>query len=170
MKKCSQCKSNLPLQEFSKNKTKSDGLSNWCKFCQRSYYKQYRLANKQSLNEKTKAWRKENPEAANKINQRWIDKNRSSWRAYKRQSQRKRRALKSEPYKEQQVLSTFGNICYLCGKEIDLNAPRQAGRIGWQMGLQIDHVVPLSKGGVDTLENVRPAHGLCNIKKKDRIV
>jgi len=35
-------------------------------------------------------------------------------------------------------------------------------------GLQIDHVIPIVKGGPDTLNNVRPAHGLCNIKKKDK--
>jgi len=34
------------------------------------------------------------------------------------------------------------------------------------MGLHIDHVMPLSKGGPDTLENVRPAHGSCNVKKQ----
>jgi 5-methylcytosine-specific restriction endonuclease McrA len=31
--------------------------------------------------------------------------------------------------------------------------------------LHIDHVYPLSKGGLDTLENVRPSHGKCNIVK-----
>lgn len=168
MKRCGRCNNSVSLQEFSKNKTRADGLSNWCKPCQRSYYKQYRMLNKQALNEKTKAWRKANPESANRINQRWVEKNRSAWRGYKRQSERKRRAVESKPYKEQEVLFMFGTICHLCGKEIDLTAPRQAGKIGWQMGLQIDHVVPLSKGGADTLENVRPAHGLCNIKKKDR--
>jgi len=31
--------------------------------------------------------------------------------------------------------------------------------------LHIDHLVPLAKGGSDTLENVRPAHGICNLRK-----
>jgi 5-methylcytosine-specific restriction endonuclease McrA len=46
-----------------------------------------------------------------------------------------------------------------------MSAPRKVGQDGWEHGLHIDHVYPLSKGGLDTLENVRPAHGKCNIVK-----
>ena len=46
-----------------------------------------------------------------------------------------------------------------------MNAPRQTGLDGWENGLQIDHLIPISKGGPDTLINVRPTHGLCNLRK-----
>lgn len=67
------------------------------------------------------------------------------------------------------VLETYGSICHLCNEEIDITLPRQAGMPGWENGLQIDHVIPLSKGGDDTLENVRPSHGKCNIRKHNKI-
>lgn len=82
---------------------------------------------------------------------------------------KKRRALKlgneHSEYKEQEVLDTYGTDCYLCKEPINLEAPRVAGVDGWEKGLHIDHVIPIIKGGPDTLENVRPSHALCNISK-----
>ena len=37
------------------------------------------------------------------------------------------------------------------------------------MGLTVDHVIPLSKGGSDELENLRPAHWICNNRKSDKV-
>jgi len=82
---------------------------------------------------------------------------------------RKRRALKrnngQQAYSEFQVLELYGTNCHLCNLPIDLQAPRSTGEQGWQSGLHIDHVIPISQGGPDTLSNVRPAHGLCNISR-----
>jgi 5-methylcytosine-specific restriction endonuclease McrA len=63
------------------------------------------------------------------------------------------------------VIATYGSNCHLCNKAIDLKASRKVGAGGWELSLHIDHVLPLSKGGDDTLENVRPAHAQCNLTK-----
>jgi 5-methylcytosine-specific restriction endonuclease McrA len=88
-----------------------------------------------------------------------------------REHARRRRARKLdngvEYYTESQVLELYGTDCYLCNGPIDLEAARRAGQEGWQFSLHVDHVQPLSKGGPDSLANVRPAHGLCNLKKHD---
>lgn len=76
--------------------------------------------------------------------------------------------LASERYTLQQVFDKWGIDCHLCQKPIDLTAPRRVGRKGWENGLHIDHLISLSNGGSDALDNVRPAHGYCNIKKGNR--
>lgn len=86
-------------------------------------------------------------------------------RARERSKNRSRRAKIAMPYNELQVIALYGGDCYLCGLGIDFTAPRRTGIEGWENGLHIDHLVPLAKGGVDTLENVRPTHGLCNLRK-----
>jgi 5-methylcytosine-specific restriction endonuclease McrA len=86
-------------------------------------------------------------------------------RASERSKSRRRRAKITNDYNELQVIAIYGNNCYLCGLSIDFMAPRKCGVKGWEHGLHIDHLVPIAKGGSDTLENVRPAHGLCNLKK-----
>jgi 5-methylcytosine-specific restriction endonuclease McrA len=87
-----------------------------------------------------------------------------------RENRRRRRAKEKEvlstPYTEQNVLDTYGINCHICGVEIDLLAPRQAGKAeGWETGLHIDHLVPINSGGSDDLNNVRPAHAKCNLQK-----
>lgn len=62
-----------------------------------------------------------------------------------------------------QIVLTYGLTCYLCKKEIDLKLPRTS-----RYGLTIDHVVPLTKGGKDILENLRPTHWICNIQKSNK--
>jgi 5-methylcytosine-specific restriction endonuclease McrA len=105
-----------------------------------------------------------NPELKRERNKKHfnLEKKRASWR-------RRNALIKGntvEKYSEKDVLELYGDICYLCNEKIDLNASRRSGiGLDWQNGLNIDHVVPISLGGPDTLQNVRPTHTLCNIKK-----
>lgn len=99
-----------------------------------------------------------------------INKLRTQWRMDEKyyHGGNSRRLLKGavqEAYTYQQVLEKYGKSCHICNEAIDLKAPRRCGAEGWEKGLHIDHVVPLSKGGDDTLENVKPSHGYCNLKK-----
>ena len=63
-----------------------------------------------------------------------------------------------------QVLETCP-VCWLCGHPIDRALP-------WQhpMAAQVDHVVPLSKGGSpEDPANLRAAHRRCNITRGNRM-
>ena len=73
-------------------------------------------------------------------------------------------------YSDQDVLDIYGTDCYLCGEPIDLIANRQCGKPGWEKAFHVEHMIPLSKGGPDTIENVRPSHGQCNIIKASKIL
>jgi 5-methylcytosine-specific restriction endonuclease McrA len=75
-----------------------------------------------------------------------------------------------EKYNEKDVIDMYGIICYLCDKEIDITLSRKVGSERWRESLQIDHVIPISKGGPDFLSNVRPTHALCNNLKNDKII
>jgi 5-methylcytosine-specific restriction endonuclease McrA len=86
---------------------------------------------------------------------------------------RRKRARKKdngfEKYTEAQVLELHGPTCHLCQQPIDLSLPRKIGVEGWRDSLQIDHVIPIAKGGPDTLANVKPSHPRCNIAKSDKL-
>ena len=49
------------------------------------------------------------------------------------------------------TLLTYGDRCHLCGTTGATTA---------------DHLVPRSKGGGDTLANLRPAHASCNYSRQ----
>jgi 5-methylcytosine-specific restriction endonuclease McrA len=110
----------------------------------------------------------ENPELKRKRNRIHSnpDKKREAWR----RREAKRRGSLVEKYSEKEVLKKYGTDCYICKRPIDFFAPRRSGMgNNWENGLHIDHVVPISAGGSDTINNVRPTHGLCNIKKGKRL-
>jgi len=87
---------------------------------------------------------------------------------------RKRHSLKSnvfhEKYSTKDVLKKYGNDCHICKTPIDLSLSRRVGAPGWKYGLHIDHKIPISKGGSDSILNVMPSHAICNLKKHDRII
>ena len=62
-------------------------------------------------------------------------------------------------------------ICYLCGGQCDWNdiETREDGtKIAGDWYPSIDHVRPLSKGGLHAWDNVRLAHRICNTRKCDK--
>jgi hypothetical protein len=65
----------------------------------------------------------------------------------------------------EQVVREYGSTCHICQKEIDLTLPRTS-----KLGLTLDHLIPLSKDGPDTIENLRPAHWSCNNFKSDKLL
>jgi hypothetical protein len=55
----------------------------------------------------------------------------------------------------QDLCSQFDNICLKCGQSKNLTA---------------DHVVPLSKGGSDSIDNIQPLCGICNSEKGTKTI
>lgn len=113
-------------------------------------YDRWRAANPDKAAAATASWRKRHPQAVS-----------LSTRAV---GQRRRAAaagsgadpLTVADYRA--ILAEHGMVCHICGDEIASFDD-----------LHFDHVVPLSLGGPHTVDNVRPAHGVCNMQKGNRI-
>ena len=71
-------------------------------------------------------------------------------------------------YSMYEILLLHGTKCHICNLPIDFSAPRRSFKPGWEYGLQLDHVIPLAKGGSDQPINVKPSHGICNLSKGDK--
>lgn len=170
LKICTKCEKEQDISSFSKQKEYKDGHINICKKCNVLGVKKWKELNPDKVIEQKKRYYYNNldKEKIRKIKWRLNNKEKVS------SSKRKRRALElgneSSPYSLNQVLKTYGLVCYLCTETIDLKAARQSGRDGWEYGLHIDHLIALVNGGSDSLENVRPTHGLCNLKKGSKVI
>ena len=131
--------------------------------------KAWHAANKEKRNATILAWRLANPEKVREMTRVSQEKYRLKNPENSRKTCRTRRARRlnvpSEPYTTQDILDLWGTNCYNCGETIDLNAPRRVGLVGWEQGLHLDHVIPLALGGSDLMINVKPSHGLCNLRK-----
>ena len=171
MKTCTMCKQELSATSNNFNK-RGKILQSTCKPCNKEYLKNWYKKNKEEILLKNRKWYYENAESRIEQTNAWAKANRHLTRVYGRRHMHKRRALKLKnghsPYTEQQVLETYGTDCNICNFPIDLNAARKVGLPGWENGLHIDHLLPISKGGPDIIENTRPTHGLCNITKNNK--
>jgi len=104
--------------------------------------------------EAEKRWRKANPHKSN-TNSR---------------DRARKKGLKTEYYTRQHIFDRDGYNCYICNTPVDLTVPHVQGQPGWEMYPHIEHVIPLAKGGDDTLENVKIAHAICNINKGTKLL
>jgi 5-methylcytosine-specific restriction endonuclease McrA len=184
-KTCTGCGELKTLTDYHKNIHAKDGRQYVCKICQRIVDKKYRAEHREDRNAYQREHREKNKEALTAARHKYIEKNKEAIAAYHREYQKKnphkyteamsrRKARKLNngvlKYSTQEVLDTYGIDCHLCDRPVDMSAPRRTGYPGWETGLQIDHVIPISKGGQDSLANVRPSHGKCNITKSARLM
>lgn len=74
-KRCTKCGEEKPLEMFSKNKNHKDGRAYQCKICARAQFADYYAVNRESLNEKSNAWKEAHPERTREGNARWRENN-----------------------------------------------------------------------------------------------
>lgn len=171
-KRCPKCGCVKPYSEFYRRAASKDGCSGYCKSCQREYIR----ANKTRVYESNRASWHRNREARlaykeahlerdRATGQAWTERNRAKRVEYEmRRKARKRGASDQEKYGRQEVFERDGWVCQLCNQPVnpDTTVLREKPTI--------DHIMPLSKGGPDTLSNVQLAHWSCNMRKGVKIV
>lgn len=139
------------------------------------YNKKYRLKNadviraKDSARQKTDAAR----EAARKRREKdseknvarakkWAENNPEKIRIARKNTAGRRRArIVSRPFEHidpNEVYAASGGICGLCGAHVSIDS------------FEIDHILPIARGGGHTRDNVQVAHRTCNKKKGARLV
>lgn len=103
----------------------------------------YRAKNPQKIYEYQKLWRTRNPEKTIASNQ--------NYRAIKKQVGGK---ISSHQWRE--LKEKYGFTCLCCGRKEP------------EIKLTLDHVIPLTMGGVNTIENAQPLCKSCNSRKHTR--
>lgn len=78
---------------------------------------------------------------------------------------RRRGAQGYSKYKKREIAVRDGWLCHLCGGSV---APHLWGS-SHPDAPTIDHLVPVSRGGFDTDDNVKLAHRICNMRKSNKV-
>ncbi len=148
---CTECEKELSatLEYFYKDPKGKHGLKSTCKEC-------YRADRLNHLSKMTVQQRYEMKRAEQQ-------RNKHTYRQASRKQLALRRGVHHEDWTEKQLIETYGSNCYLCNQPIDLTLPRKGE--GSMESLWPDHMTPTSRGGENTIRNVRPCHRKCNQDK-----
>lgn len=87
----------------------------------------------------------------------------------RRSSERRRRAAKrggpTERFTLPEIFERDGWVCGICSEPIDRTL-----KFPDPMSVHLDHIVPISRGGSHTRDNVQATHGVCNMRKGNRLM
>lgn len=108
---------------------------------------------------RTQNWKRANPERANEHVRISKARNPEHYAELARVRCSRRRARMREAFVEDvQPLELYDGVCGICGQDVD------------PFDYEVDHIVPLAKGGEHSYANSQPAHPLCNRLKRDQVV
>ena len=167
MKFCNGCLISKDPSEFAKHKANKDGLQDRCKSCNReyrqrnreqivTYLKSYHKLNKASIAAVNKAWINANREAFHKIQKKYRSNNRDKVANWAQSRRAKEHNQFIEYIDRIEVFNRSLGICGICTKKIESD-------------FHVDHIIPLSKGGLHSYANVQAAHPECNLRKHNKI-
>lgn len=134
--------------------------------------KQYYKNNKKQILVQMKEYQEKNPEIHKKANKTYSITHAEKIKEYKakrfqnnreyfKQMKARRKALELNntvgkvSYKE--ILERDGLHCHICGKDIT------------DGNYHFDHVIPLSRGGAHSMDNIKVAHAFCNLSKNNKL-
>ena len=73
------------------------------------------------------------------------------------------------PAKIAKAMEKYGDTCYLCGLDLSDSNIREIterlDHISAKLVCSLDHVISVRDGGTNDIENLRPAHYICNMAK-----
>lgn len=122
------------------------------------YFKRYYADNKERRRSETRAWYAANAEHHAQVVRRYVEHNKEWALNIGKKAASKRRSIKERAFVEdvdpKVVFHRDGGICRICMKSVDLSAK-------WE----VDHVIPISKGGAHSYDNVQLTHRRCNRSK-----
>jgi len=165
MKTCTKCKQSKQLSEFNKNKNYKDGFSYVCRNCKKIEQKEYRLVNKETISIKRKLSIPTIHSIKSKTTsqRKWRRNNKEMQRENARRSDNKRRALKVSTENGTITKESLDKLlilqhkeCHYCGICLDQTK-------------QLDHYIPLSKGGPHSIDNVVWSCAKCNNHKRAKM-
>ena len=169
MKVCKTCKVEYPRSNFYKWKYSADKLTYSCKSCTLLQNKKNREKNKNYFNEKSRERYKnltlEQKEKRKIAQKNWLknnlEKRKESFKKYDSKNKDKRRVSESKRRSKKrnngeflvlkkEALKIIASPCVICGSKKEI---------------QIDHIIPIARGGRHSIGNLQPLCSYHNLRK-----
>lgn len=190
-KTCGGCGIEQLAENFWRQRQSADGLNPWCKDCHRKW----RQENREQVRKNDRRRYAENPERERERAQRWREANRETvneraktyyqennglerarerrrkdperFRAAVRRSYQKNRAKRLDWAHRRRLIVDSGEVSL---GALDALLASPCSYCGATERIEIDHVIPLSRGGTHAEENLTSACRSCNASKGNRLL
>lgn len=93
----------------------------------------------------------------------WYANNKDKVKMYRHRRRALLNGRPSDNYTKQQIIDLYDGICQLCLGLVDKTV-----RPNHPNAPSVDHIIPVSKGGDNTFQNIQLAHYGCNSRKGNR--
>lgn len=159
-KVCKTCLQEKPLEAFPKETRRQSGYSPRCKECTNTYNRNYYAENnKESILLKNQRWYEANRKRHRAMVIAWTQENRAKANQYGAQRRARKKAVTIEEVDYNAILERDGMFCYICEQEITSGQKAE-----------FEHVIPLARGGIHSMDNIKIAHMVCNRRKGDKLL
>jgi hypothetical protein len=174
---CTKCKIDKPLTDFRADLRRPQGLQSQCKQCQSEKQLEYDKTHRKEACERAKLWKEKNYDKFIENVNTWSSENPEKVRLnkarYKKTAKGKASTARYNHFRRsldkttehtlttkqwERILENQGNRCNICKRKFSsrLSATR-------------DHIIPVTKGGGLTYENVQALCRRCNSKKNAKL-
>lgn len=158
-KRCSRCGEIKPVSEFGKDRRNKDGLLIYCKSCKRkinasqSEYRKEYMKRYLVTYQKSPEYRERERKYAQEYRKLHPDKNAEYSAKYRATTKEHGGEITDEDIRE--CLEFFNYECAYSGVPLSSE-------------YQTDHVIPVSKGGTNTIHNIVPCLPVINLRKSSK--
>lgn len=169
-KTCKHCSQTFSLDNFYRHGTNKDGLMNVCKAChnkrcriieknnperRKAYWNKYYKANPEKYRAIAKRYREANPEKVRAVFKKWRESSPDIDRIRHHRRRAHKESVQTFKVTLKEIARMRSQACFYCGS---------------REKICIDHVVPLSRGGNNSIGNYLPACLRCNSSKKNKTI
>ena len=159
MKICNTCRAEKSFEDFSVSRANKDGRQNKCKECSSAYRRQLAKDNPEKAlagsYRQTEKLLERNPNYFREFYAKQYATEAGRQRMITNVQNRRARLMEAEgSYTAQEFIDLcdkYGNICLACEESKPLT---------------VDHIIPLSLGGSNTIDNIQPLCRSCNSRKR----
>lgn len=172
-KTCSKCKQIQQLSNFAKQSKSKDGLQSQCKDCKRAgnrlTMQKWRQANPELHRLRNKASRLSDPDKARRQRADRYQKNKeaennAARNYYKNNPERIKEAASIRKRRVQEA-----GVFWVTNKELKRLYSSSCHVCGSNRKIELDHIVPIAKGGRHSIGNLAPLCRACNRSKSDKL-
>jgi len=172
-KNCTKCGVSKPLEKFGKHKNGINGRNAECKQCQAKREKKYKDARKESIKEYNKIWNKNNKDHILEYNKKYLKKRYKEDPIYKFKANirthinvRLQNILKN---KKGSTLDYLGCDWETYIHHLEKQFTQDMNWNNYGKYWEVDHIIPLSKGGSFHYTNCQPLTIFENRSKSNKI-